>query len=339
MRPDRLGLALGDTAGIYPELATAVGCVARDAGIDVRCVADPVAAREVDVVLAIGYPDYFPWLARSDHDRRVAWLGEALPPARGSTLARVRRELPMGRILDPAIGVFTLGRRRPVPLRLRDWRERASYEHIERVNLAQHRRAARRGIRLIASSIHNAESLARVGIAAPAVPFGYHPSFAGPPGSVDDADRDIDVLVFGTSLSGTGIRRARLTAEIIGDLGPTVRTHVVRASIWGDERQSLLRRARVVLNINQVPGDFMGIRMLVVGAAGAVNVSDPIGTPAPFIPGTHYVEASVGRLPQTIRDLLDDRPRRLEIARTTQRFLVEELTMARSLDALLATLG
>lgn len=58
-----IGVAEGDTAGVYADLASAVADAARETGHDVRRVADHPAACDVDVVLAIGYPSYFPWLS------------------------------------------------------------------------------------------------------------------------------------------------------------------------------------------------------------------------------------------------------------------------------------
>ena len=338
MTSQSIGIAVGAPEGVYPEIATAVEQVARETGCAVHQVADPETARTTDVVVAIGYPAYYPFLVEPTRGHRVAWLGEPLAPATESAIPRIRRQMPMGRMLDPAIAVATIHGRRRAPARLWAWREQASFEHVQRVNMAAHRRAARAGIRLIVTSQDHAATLRRSGIESNVVPFGFHPAWAGPPQAVDDSERDIDVLVFGTGMVGTHLRRARHVEAVIGGLGPGVRTHIVRTGVWGLDRHRLLGRARVALTINQVPGNFLGIRTVLQAAAGAVSVSDPIRTPAPFIPGVHYVEAPVDELAATIVALLADRARRLRIAAEAQHFVVEEVTMARSFSALLATL-
>lgn len=219
--------------------------------------------------------------------------------------------------------------------RLLDWRERASYEHEQHINNGHHRRAARQGIRLVVTSEAGAASLRRLGIETMVVPFGYHPSFAGPVQDVDDSRRDIDVLLFGAELNDTRTRRTRVVERVLGELDPSVRALVVVGDVWGIDRQRLLGRARVVLNVNRVPGNSIAIRALLVGAAGAVTVSDPVGSPAPFVPGVHYIESPVDDLPAAIESILADRPRRLEMARITQRFVVDERTMAHALGAVL----
>ena len=338
MAPQTIGIATGAPQGVYREIATALEQVAREAGCDVRPVADAESARTADVVLALGYPGYYPFLAAPTPGVRVAWLGEPLAPPVESTVTRIRRQMPMGRVLDPAIAIATTGGRRPIPRKLGTWRERASFEHVQRVNMAAHRRAARAGIRLIVTSQDHAATLHRSGVDAEVVPFGFHAAWAGPPHDVDDSARDIDVLIFGTGMTGTGIRRAHYVEAVIAELGPGVRTYIARTGVWGLERQRLLGRARVAFTINQVPGNFLGIRTVMQAAAGAVSVSDPIRSPAPFIPGVHYVEAPVDELAVTIATLLADRPRRLRIAAEAQRLVVEEMTLARSFSAILATL-
>lgn len=329
---------MGASPGIYAELADAIELAGRDEGHDVRRVSDAVTANATDVVLAIGQPHDFPWLAQPSRARRVAWLGEPLPPAKEHGLVRIRRELPMGRLIDVAIALGGAAGRRP-SARVRTWRERATSEHMQRVNLRACRRCVNAGIELVVTSRDQADALERVGLTAAVVPFGYHASLAGPTQPVDDAARDIDLLVFGAGLGVPAIRRARLVDAVTRDLGDSVRTEVVHGGLWGEDRRRLLGRSRVALTINQVPGAFLGIRAVLLGAAGVVHVSDPIASPSPFIPGVHYLEAPVGDLAATIQAILADRPRRLEMARRAQCLVVGELTMARSLDAVLATVA
>ena len=121
----------------------AVEAAAAEMGMDLPRVTDGATAHATDVVLAIGYPDDTPWLAEKTAGTRVSWLGEPLPPPGAGRPAGWRRQLPMGRMLDGAIVGATFGGRRPVPEGLVDLRERAAYEHDQRINLEAHLRAAR----------------------------------------------------------------------------------------------------------------------------------------------------------------------------------------------------
>ena len=96
------------------ELAAAVAASARDLGLAVDWAADPAAAGERDLVLAIGYPRFYPWLSQGlSATRRVACLGEPLPPADDPPVARLRRALPMGRIVDAVSASARLAGRPP----------------------------------------------------------------------------------------------------------------------------------------------------------------------------------------------------------------------------------
>jgi hypothetical protein len=97
--------------------------------------------------------------------------------------------------------------------------------------------------------------------------------------------------------------------------------------VWGTERADLLRRSRVVVNVARVPGDFIGVRLVLVIAAGAVVVSEPMTDPFPFVAGVHFVEAPLEGLLAAARELEADEPRRRRIAEAGQRLLVGELSM------------
>jgi hypothetical protein len=331
-----LGLALGDGDFLVQDVMRGIEGSARDLGIDVAWVGDSRSAARRDVVIAVGYPHYYDWLARRlPSTRRIIWIGEPLPPPDERPAARLLRRLPTGRILDRIAPGARIGGRGERSVRLTEWRERAAFDHDRRFNLASHRRAKWDGFDLVVTSADRAASLRHAGIDAAVVPYGYHADLAGPPQPADGTGRDIDVLVLAHGVAGLPTRRVRVLAEVLHDLGPTVRTKLMSAGAFGIERQRELGRARVVLNIHRVPGNFTGIRTVLAGAAGAVIVSEPVDTPAPFVPGVHYLEAPARALAATIHTILDDEPRRVRIATTMQRLLLDELTMARSLEAVL----
>jgi hypothetical protein len=105
--------------------------------------------------------------------------------------------------------------------------------------------------------------------------------------------------------------------------------------VWGAQRCDLLRRARVVLNVARSPGDFVGVRLVLAIAAGAVVVSEPITDPFPFVAGVHFVEAPLERLLDTAREIEADEPRRRHIAEAGQALLTGELSMAHCLSRVL----
>jgi hypothetical protein len=105
--------------------------------------------------------------------------------------------------------------------------------------------------------------------------------------------------------------------------------------LWGEDRTALLRRTRLVLNVMRVPGEFIGLRLVMAIAAGAVVVSEPMTDPFPFVPGVHFVEAPLARLLDEARNLLEDEPRRRKVAEAGQALLEGQLTMTQSLQRVL----
>jgi hypothetical protein len=76
---------------------------------------------------------------------------------------------------------------------------------------------------------------------------------------------------------------------------------------------------------------------LILGMAnGALVVSEPLGDGAPYVAGRHYVEATADQMPAVIRHYLARPDERRRIAEEGRRFVTTELTMARSVDRILA---
>ena len=74
-------------------------------------------------------------------------------------------------------------------------------------------------------------------------------------------------------------------------------------------------------------------------ACGALIVSEPPYDPAPYVPGEHFVQASVDDMPATIERYLTDEPERLRITTAAHRFVTTEVTMERSFARLLAVVA
>jgi hypothetical protein len=218
------------------------------------------------------------------------------------------------------------------PGRLGALREIPTIENERLDNLRLVRWCADNGARIVVTSQDRRASLAAAGIPATTVPFGYHPSHAGPLMS-PDSPRDIAVVIVGTYLHSNR-RRGRILARLrpaLQRLGPVIEIE----GRWGDDRDAMLRRARVVLDIQRVPGNFTGLRWLLAAAAGAVYVVEPMDDPAPFRVGVDHIEAPTESLIDEVARLLEDEPRRRSIASQSQAMLLGELAMHRSLARVL----
>ena len=106
--------------------------------------------------------------------------------------------------------------------------------------------------------------------------------------------------------------------------------------VWGHERAAILRRSRIVLDIQRVPGNFAGLRFLLALSAGAVVATEPVDDPYPFEPLIDHISATADSLVAAIADLLSDEPRRCRLATTGQARLANELSMPRALARVLA---
>jgi hypothetical protein len=91
-----------------------------------------------------------------------------------------------------------------------------------------------------------------------------------------------------------------------------------------------------VVDLQRVPGNFAGLRILLAGAGGAAYMSEPMVDPHPFAAGVDHVEAPAEALPSEIRTLLADEPRRCAMVRVLQHRMREDLSMETSLRQVLA---
>jgi hypothetical protein len=190
-------------------------------------------------------------------------------------------------------------------------------------NYSHLRKLARSGIPdvLMVSTPSRQEFLAEMGITSHLVPFGYEPSY----GRDLQMTRDIDVLFLGTSHDA----RHRQAVRYLKRKGVNV---VARGSwtdpwLWGDERTKLINRAKIFLGLQRRPGELSGIRMLLGMANKALVIAEPIHNPGPYVPGKHYVSATLERMPEVVDQYLRDDKERARITDEAYRFATEELTM------------
>jgi hypothetical protein len=192
------------------------------------------------------------------------------------------------------------------------------------------RRLARRGLPdvLAVSTRSRAEFLAERGIPAHYVPLGYQPR----QGRDLRLQRDIDVLFLGECR----IPRRRRNIARLSKHGVKVTMcgdwH--DPAMWGDNRTKLLNRSKVFLNIQRFAGEFSGLRFILGMANGALVISEPAYDTFPFVPGQHYISASVDEMPAVIRHYLENEEERRRIVNEAYAFVTEQLPMERSVSRL-----
>ncbi len=336
-------LGLGVTPVVRPisdALIAAIETTCRRHEIECRRVTRPEEEAEVAALLLVGLPHYYDGdftglLDAPRRARRIAWFGEPLPP-RGET-REMRTQHLMGFRL-PARGrrwVRAVAARLPLPGPVAGLVAHAWVEREWARNLTVIRQAATRVDLVVTTSHDRVATLAANGVDARCVPFGYHPHFGGALTGHGRAARDIELLLLGSQSGLRTTRRARLYKSVVARLEPRHRLTWVDG-VWGSARDALLRRTNILLDIHRVPGNFVGLRLVLGLAAGAVVLTEPMDDPRPFVPGIHYVEAPLEQLADEARALLADERRRRSIVEAGQALLTDAVSMERSLERVLA---
>jgi hypothetical protein len=327
-----LGIAVTDeTDRLNWEVVQSALAAAGDLGLEARLVRPGEDQARLGVLLGIGYQRGFaPVFRVRQCCPRILWVGEPLRPA-GESGRGALATLAQSRAMEVLRFPLRPLRHCPLPRPLARMRARAVVERERARNTRDLQELAGRVDCVVVTSGDRQAMLAGNAVSSEVVPYGYEPAVAGPLASPGDGPRDLPIVSLATLDPRIAWRRAIVERQFADEPGLTVATDV-----WGPERNALLRRARVVLNVQRVPGDFLGIRMILALAAGAVLVTEPMTDPRPFVPGVHYVEAPLERLLAEARALLADEPRRRRIAEAGQALLVEELTMTRSLVRVLS---
>lgn len=262
----------------------------------------------VDVVFVTGNAAWFPTLFRQ--------LAETPAGRRPLTVIRHDEPLPP----PPASGL-------PTP-RL-TWREWARVLRRDpnatdcRTNARFLRRLAERSLPdlLIVSSLGQQEYLAAHGIASDFVAKGWRDSYGVDLGM----QRTIDVLSLGSHQGRrrqgviASLRRRGIAISTAGDY--------FDATCYGDDRTRLLNRSKILLNILRDPGLSLGQSRLTLGMAnGALVISEPLYRPDPFVPGRHYVSATIEEMPAAIGYFLRHEAERRGIVESAYRYVRTELT-------------
>jgi hypothetical protein len=305
---------------------------AADIGLEARLVCPGDDQGGLGVLLAIGHQEsLLPVLASPHVCPRIVWTGEPVVGAwgkGGGFLATVARS----QALDLLSFLRPL-RSAPLAGPLARLRSAATTERSGARSVRQLRDLVGTVDRLVVTSRDRQATLGDHGIVAHVVPFGYAPAVAGPLTPPDAMPRDLPMVFLGSTGS-----RAAVTRTLIRRWCDERADLTAARDIWGADRNALLRRARVILNVQRIAGDFIGTRLLLALAAGAAVVTDPMEDPHPFVPGIHYVEAPLENLLDEAGALLADEPRRRRIVQAGQALLANELSMTRSLARVLALL-
>jgi hypothetical protein len=321
----RLGLGI-DPDPLFADLIAAVAAAARDLGIeplDVRAPAD-LDALELDRLLLVGRPGRFrPFLARPSSVPTTVWTGEPLPTP-GRAMRRQGRAHLIRRMARPA-GATLRSIRLPAGLDRR--RVAVTTDRLVRANLHELLLADDAGAEVVVTSRDRSAALAASGVGARTVPFGYHRCHAGAITPPDAGPRDVPLLLLG---SRAGHTRRVAAVDRLRANGARHGLRVEEAS-WGSERDALLRRTRVMLDVHRVPGNFVGLRLLLSLAAGVALVSEPMTDPWPFVPGVHFVAAPLDHLLDAGLALLDDEARRRDIVAAGQALIQDDVSMRASL--------
>jgi hypothetical protein len=325
-----VGLAWTGPDPLIDSIHSGLAAAASEIGIETRRVAHPTDDAGLDVLLIVGYPaSYRAFLEHPPRARRIAWFGEPLPRLTTATVSPPSRVLRAARRLA---GPIT---RRQLAGPLGRWREEAAIAHERADNLAQAVWCSQRVDRVVVTSRDRYAVLRLSGIESTVVPFGYHAASVGALAAPDASGRDIAVIVIGSGVTTARLRRGRILAALLPRmqrLGPVV----MLDGRWGTERESLLRRSRVVLDIQRVAGNFTGLRHVLALAAGAPIVSEPIDDPYPFVEGIDHLEAPANELDVAVQSLIDDEPRRRRLVAAGQALLSGDLAARRSLERVLA---
>jgi glycosyl transferase family 1 len=291
-----------------------------DLGCDLRELPDRDLTLEQNrVVWLAGNPNWYP--------KTLRLLLEAPSRARPPVVLWHYEPLPL-----PSTAPFPRQRlhaREVAKILLRDNRATDPY-----TNSSVLRRLARLGLPdlLIVHSPDHAEHLAEHGIAAETVPIGYAPFF----GTDLGLERDIDVLFLGAlevprrKRLIRRLRRAGVPVQAVGSWRDP--------AYWGDNRTRLLNRTKILLNLSRYPGQSSAYRLILGLANGALTLSEPVYRPEPFVPGRHFVSATVDEMPALVERYLGDEKARTDVVDEGRSFITREATMERSVIRILRLL-
>ncbi|MEE4237998.1 MAG: glycosyltransferase [Anderseniella sp.] len=167
--------------------------------------------------------------------------------------------------------------------------------------------------------------LSNHGIPSQFVPVGYHPFWGS---LLAGEERDIDVVFLG--------HLSRRRRPLLRELGNTLakagfELKVIDGDCYGDERTRLLNRSKVLINLNSMPWESPGMRLLMAMSCKAMVVSEYAADIAPYENGKHLLMAARKDLAGLIVSCLRDEAMRSSIADRAHQFVTREHTLAKRL--------
>ena len=106
-------------------------------------------------------------------------------------------------------------------------------------------------------------------------------------------------------------------------------------AFWGENRTRLLNRTKIFLNVQRFTGEFSGLRLALGLANKALVISEPMYNPAPYVPGKHYVSATIEEMPEVIDYYLTPDGERERLVNEGHRLVTQEVTMKQSVSRML----
>jgi hypothetical protein len=168
--------------------------------------------------------------------------------------------------------------------------------------------------------------LASHGVSSAFVPVGYAPLWGRLLETAHEVpERDIDVLFLGHASR----RRRPMLSQMEQTLAKAgYGFKVVDKDCYGEARTRLLNRTKVLLNLNSIPWEFPGMRMLMAMSCKAMVVSDTSPDTAPYVNGQHFLMAAGGDLADLVIGCLRDETLRSGITDRAYQFVTQEHTLA-----------
>jgi hypothetical protein len=178
---------------------------------------------------------------------------------------------------------------------------------------------------VLVSAPERALVLSARGVGVTFLPVGYHPWMGENLGT----ERDLEVLFLGQHAGSN--QRASHLRSLQAELGARGVSLSLHSAAFGGERAALLNRAKISLNIHRTSDfwELSRIRLFISMACGVLVVSEPADDTAPFVPGRHFVVATVSEMPDVITHYLTHEDERLAIAQTASDLITTDMTMSR----------
>ena len=290
----------------------------RETGYRVTQVSDErLDLKGTDIVLMLTNANWFPALCKqlqaapaAERPFTVIWHAEPLPPPKSAGLPQ------------PLLNLREIGK-----MLLRDRRATDVYTNYFRLRVLNEE-----GIPdlLLISTPGRQEFLAEHGLASTFVPLGYHPAEDGCDLGLE---RDIEVFFLGA----LNIPRRKKLFRILRRSGVRL---VAKGSwhdpdLWGESRNRLLSRTKILLNLQRYPGELPGMRLIMGMANRSMVISEPIYKPGGFIPGKHYISAESDEMPEIIEYYINHDDERERIATEGHNFVTRDLTLETSISSIL----